>query len=108
MSDDEQAPTTAGGRKWDTSKYDPNQPPRHTFTKPTKPTKPNVQTTKQKFSEVSKDGTCPKCGGTSFKAKRSGKGKFFAAAGGLNLITMPLAPKSRVKCTTCGTEYKRG
>jgi hypothetical protein len=66
------------------------------------------KTSQQKFSQASKDGTCPQCGGTSFKAKRSGKGKFLASAGGLNLITMPLAPKSRVKCTTCGTEYKRG
>lgn len=42
---------------------------------------------------------CPKCGGAQFKAKRSAAGKF---AGGL------LAPKSRVKCVTCGTEYRRG
>jgi uncharacterized protein (DUF983 family) len=42
---------------------------------------------------------CPKCGGTSFKAKRSAKGKL---AGGF------LAPKTRVKCETCGEQYKRG
>lgn len=42
---------------------------------------------------------CPKCGGTSFKAKRSAKGKL-----GFGL----LAPKSRVRCETCGTEYLRG
>lgn len=42
---------------------------------------------------------CPKCGGAQFKAKRSAAGKL---AGGL------LAPKSRVKCVACGTEYRRG
>jgi hypothetical protein len=42
---------------------------------------------------------CPRCGGTAFKAKRSAGGK---VAGGL------LAPKTRVKCITCATEYRRG
>jgi DNA-directed RNA polymerase subunit RPC12/RpoP len=42
---------------------------------------------------------CPKCGGTSFKAKRSAGGKM-----GLGL----LAPKTRVKCVTCGAQYTRG
>lgn len=42
---------------------------------------------------------CPKCGGTGFKAKRSVAGK---VAIGL------LAPKTQVRCTTCGTTYKRG
>lgn len=41
---------------------------------------------------------CPQCGGTQFKAKRS-KGAKIAA--GL------LAPKRRVRCETCGTEYLR-
>jgi hypothetical protein len=49
---------------------------------------------------------CPKCHGTSFKAKRS----FVTKA--LLLPTLgvgtALAPKTRVKCTTCGTEYHRG
>ncbi|MHB9054252.1 MAG: hypothetical protein ACYC5F_09770 [Thermoleophilia bacterium] len=47
------------------------------------------------------DGTlrCPKCGGTNFTAKRSIKGKM---AAGL------LAPKSHVKCVTCGKMFKRG
>lgn len=42
---------------------------------------------------------CPKCGGASFKAKRSLKGKVAAGV---------LAPKSRVKCETCGKVFKRG
>lgn len=42
---------------------------------------------------------CPKCGSTSFKSKRSAGGK---VAGGL------LAPKTRVRCEACGTEFVRG
>jgi hypothetical protein len=42
---------------------------------------------------------CPKCGGSRFRAKRSAGGKL-----GLGL----LAPKTRVKCETCGTQYTRG
>jgi hypothetical protein len=42
---------------------------------------------------------CPRCGGTQFKAKRSVKGK---VAAGL------LAPKSQVRCVTCGAVFKRG
>ncbi len=49
---------------------------------------------------------CPKCGGAQFTAKRSNKGKAIGFAtlgvGGL------LAPKSQVKCVTCGTMFKRG
>lgn len=43
--------------------------------------------------------SCPKCGGTSFKSKRSLKGKVGAGV---------LAPKTRVKCETCGKQFKRG
>jgi transposase-like protein len=43
---------------------------------------------------------CPKCGGTTFKAKRSFKGKLLGG--------FLLAPKSRVKCEACGTQFKRG
>jgi DNA-directed RNA polymerase subunit RPC12/RpoP len=56
-----------------------------------------------KISKVGiKGGTgvqCPKCGGTQFKAKRSAGGKV-----GLGV----LAPKTRVRCVTCGTQYTRG
>ncbi len=49
---------------------------------------------------------CPKCGGAQFTAKRSNKGKLFGfmivGVGGL------IAPKSQVKCVTCGTMFKRG
>lgn len=49
---------------------------------------------------------CPNCGGTQFKAKRSGKAKVI---GGLTVGLGALAaPKSRVKCVTCGEEFKRG
>lgn len=43
---------------------------------------------------------CPRCGGASFGAKRSVKGKILGG--------FLLAPKSRVKCQTCGEVYKRG
>jgi hypothetical protein len=48
---------------------------------------------------------CPKCGGTQFKAKRSRGAKVLLSP---MAITIPLAPKTRVKCVTCGTEYRRG
>lgn len=41
---------------------------------------------------------CPSCGGTTFKPKRS-KAKFIFGL---------LAPRSRVRCVTCGKTYKRG
>lgn len=50
------------------------------------------------FSAVSEDGACPKCGGTSFTAKRSVKGKVAAGV---------VAPKTQVKCVTCGAMFKR-
>lgn len=65
----------------------------------------------KKISQVGSrgdDGTlrCPNCGGTSFDAKRSGKAK------AIGVVTVGvgalLAPKSRVKCETCGTVFKRG
>jgi hypothetical protein len=61
---------------------------------------------RQTFSDVAVDGACPKCGGTQFTAKRSKKGKV-----GLGVVALPLiafAPKSQVKCVTCGTTFKRG
>jgi hypothetical protein len=49
---------------------------------------------------------CPNCGGAQFKAKRS------AAAKAVLIPTVGvgalLAPKSRVKCETCGTVFLRG
>jgi len=49
---------------------------------------------------------CPSCGGTQFTAKRSASAK---SAGCLLFgIGFLLAPKSRVRCVTCGTEFKRG
>jgi hypothetical protein len=49
---------------------------------------------------------CPKCGGTQFTAKRSNKGKIvgISTLGVAGLI----APKSQVKCVTCGTMFRRG
>jgi len=52
-----------------------------------------------KISTVAQNGACPKCGGSQFKAKRSAMGKI-----GLGL----LAPKTQVRCVTCGTTYRRG
>lgn len=48
---------------------------------------------------------CPKCGGTAFKAKRSRVAKLLLAP---VPIAIAAAPKSRVRCVTCGTEYLRG
>jgi len=49
---------------------------------------------------------CPKCGGQQFTAKRSKKGKFIGVVTvGAGVV---LAPKTQVKCVTCGTMYKRG
>ncbi len=48
---------------------------------------------------------CPNCGGTSFSQKRSKKGKsLWVVAAPLVLI----APKSQIRCDTCGTMFKRG
>jgi hypothetical protein len=59
-----------------------------------------------KFSQASSDGSCPRCKGTSFKAKRSKGAKvLLGTTVGVGAL---LAPKTRVKCTTCGTEYLRG
>jgi len=65
---------------------------------------------KQLISEVGERNAaglaCPKCGGTQFKAKRSAKGKTIGAIAGV--AGAMLAPKSRVRCVTCKTEYVRG
>lgn len=49
---------------------------------------------------------CPRCGGSQFTAKRSNTGKVIGfttlGVGGL------IAPKSQVKCVTCGAMFKRG
>jgi hypothetical protein len=65
---------------------------------------------RRKISEVgsTSDGSlsCPKCGGQQFTAKRSKKAK---ALGGLAVGVGALAaPKTQVKCVTCGAMYKRG
>jgi hypothetical protein len=76
--------------------------------------------TKQRLSKVGDTSTgvlaCPKCKGTSFKAKRSLGAKLtLGTAGVVALGVAPigaaaagLAEETRVKCTICGTEYKRG
>lgn len=51
------------------------------------------------FTEIAPDGACPNCGGTSFTAKRSRRGKL-----GFGVF----ASKSQVRCVTCGRTYKRG
>ena len=53
-----------------------------------------------KAGDRGEDGTlrCPKCGGTSFKAKR-GAAKYAVGV---------LAPKGKVKCETCSATFKRG
>lgn len=59
-----------------------------------------------RFSDVASDGACPRCGGRSFKAKRSALGKSVGALfGGIGIL---LAPKSEVRCESCGQTFKRG
>lgn len=60
---------------------------------------PVLRKTNRRFSKVARDGTCPRCHGVSFKAKRSGMGKL-----GLGL----LARKTRVRCESCGYQMRRG
>jgi hypothetical protein len=49
---------------------------------------------------------CPRCGGSGFQAKRSRAAKvLLVPTVGVGTL---LAPKTRVKCITCGTEYRRG
>lgn len=65
---------------------------------------------RKKISQAGQTGTgtlaCPKCGGASFKAKRSLPSKVFA------IVTFGIGaaviPKRWVKCQTCGAVYKRG
>lgn len=49
---------------------------------------------------------CPKCGGASFKAKRSLPSKIITVCT-FGLATL-IVPKRWVKCQTCGATYKRG
>lgn len=59
-----------------------------------------------KFSKAVVDGKCPRCGGTTFKAKRSGFGKGLGAVfGGIGILA---APKSQTRCETCGLTFRRG
>jgi ssDNA-binding Zn-finger/Zn-ribbon topoisomerase 1 len=56
--------------------------------------------------------TCPKCGASQFKAKRSGFGKTLVAP----LFIIPIVgavagaalPKTRVQCVACGKVFTRG
>jgi hypothetical protein len=50
--------------------------------------------------------TCPRCGGTQFASKRSAGAKaVLIPTVGLGAF---LAPKTRVKCVTCGKVFIRG
>jgi hypothetical protein len=60
---------------------------------------------RKRFSVASLDGSCPRCSGVGFTAKRSKKGKAVGALfGGLGILA---APKTQVRCNTCGTMFKR-
>lgn len=61
---------------------------------------------REKFSTVSSDGRCPRCGGPQFKAKRSKKGKAAGAVAGV--LGILAAPKTQVRCESCGLMFKRG
>lgn len=54
---------------------------------------------KRKFTKAANDGACPRCGGTSFKSKRSLGGKVALGV---------LAPKTEVRCESCGKKFRRG
>lgn len=78
--------------------------------------KPIGGTVRSNLSEVGDRSSgllaCPKCGGAQFRIKRRGlvKGAAWLAApvtGALSLAALA-APKSRVQCLTCKTEYLRG
>ena len=49
---------------------------------------------------------CPKCGGTQFKARRSGGARAGIVATGL--VGLAFTKQTKVACTTCGTIYQRG
>jgi hypothetical protein len=113
--------TTDDNRTSISSGWKIDRSPGNSYADPIEPVpKPQVKTSKQKLSEVGDTSAgilaCPKCKGTSFKAKRSlGAKLVLGTAGVVTLGVAPvgvaaagLAKKTRVKCTTCGTEYKRG
>lgn len=72
--------------------------------------RPTASTKRQKISQVGDDSTgtlqCPKCGGGQFKTRRSGlhRTAMITTVGVAGL----LKSGSQVRCTTCGTIYKRG
>ena len=56
---------------------------------------------------------CPNCGGAQFTAKRSALAKTIGILLCIpllvpGLIVLLLAPKTKVRCVTCGTEFRRG
>lgn len=59
-----------------------------------------------RFSEAAADGTCPRCHGSSFKAKRSAGAKAFGAMFGI--IGILAMPKSEIKCETCDLTFRKG
>jgi DNA-directed RNA polymerase subunit RPC12/RpoP len=64
----------------------------------------------KKISEVgqrpwSRSLRCPNCRGTSFEPRRSLTGRAISTAT-LGLGTL-VTPKSRVRCATCGSSFKR-
>ncbi len=72
-------------------------------TQSSSPSSTGTSGSRQRLSEVgarSNHGlACPNCGGTNFKPKRSKAGKIAVGV---------LAPKSELKCITCGAIFKRG
>jgi hypothetical protein len=57
---------------------------------------------------------CPNCGGTQFKARRSGARRLGIAATGIVIAPLgaaaaaAIAKKNRVECVTCGKQFGRG
>jgi hypothetical protein len=59
-----------------------------------------------KFTDAVRDGVCPNCGGSSFRAKRSPGNKGFGAIFGV--VGILLMRKNHVACETCGQTWRRG
>lgn len=61
---------------------------------------------KKTFSKVSNDGSCPKCGGQSFKRRRGRFAKTTLIP--TFAIGLLFTPKHILECKTCGERYERG
>jgi predicted nucleic acid-binding Zn-ribbon protein len=61
----------------------------------------------ERFTDASKDGTCPKCGGSSFKvaSRRIFRNALLGPGSALAAAT---SNGGKVQCVTCGEYYQQG